>query len=152
MTFSSKPKQKAKRPDEIQSRYMTIGRWSASMYFSVDKPRGLPPERRTLQCIEFFGTLDEPIKGLTQVHGSLFPAEKVAIGRDVDPSVGSIQSLQERVEIAAHLTNQEYSWLLILAAGKALEGAHMAFHKPSYGHALIVSLSFYSQLPPAEER
>lgn len=149
MNFSSQPKQKTKRPEAILSSYMTIDRWSASMYFSVDEPRKLRPERRALQCIEFFGTLDEPIKGLTQVHGSLFPTEKVTIGQDADPSVGSIQSLRERVEIAAHLTNQEYSWLLTLAAGKALGAAHMAFHKPSHGQALIVSLSFYSQLPPA---
>lgn len=131
---------------------MTIDRWTASLYFSVDKPRGLSPERRTLQCIEFFGTLDEPIKGITRVHGSLFPAEKVTVGQNVEPSVGSIISLREQVDIAAHLTNQEFTWLLTLATGNTLGGAHMAFHKPSYGHALIVSLSFHSELPPADER
>lgn len=143
---------KRARQTEIFARYMTIDRWSLGMHFSIDKPRGLPPERRTLQCIEFFGTLDEPIKGLTQVHGSIFPSEKVTIAQHIEPSVGSIISLRERVDVVAHLTNQEFTWLLTLATGNALAGAHMAFHKPSYGHAQIVSLSFYSELPSADER
>jgi hypothetical protein len=140
------------RPEEILSRYISIDRWSASLHFSVEKPRGLPPERRTLRCLEFFGTLDEPLKGLTDVRGSIFPADEVTVGRNVEPSVASILSLREWVDIATHVTNQEFTWLLTMATGNALGGAYMAFRKPRYGHALIISLSFSSQLPLVEER
>lgn len=143
---------RGRRPDEILSRYISIDRWSASLHFSVDKPRGLPPERRTLRCLEFFGTLDDPVKGLTEVRGSIFPADDVTVGRNVEPSVASILSLREWVDIGTHVTHEEFGWLLTMAAGNSLRGGYMAFRKPHYGRAFIVSLSFYSQLPPIDER
>lgn len=146
--MASKQTNNRAKQTEILVRHLTIDRCSVAFHFSVDERRSLPPERRTLECIEFFATLNEPIKGLKQVRGSIFPEEKVTIGQNVEPSVGSILSLRQYVDIATHVSCREFGWLITLAVGNGLNGAHMAFHKPSYGRALIKSLSFYSQSQP----
>ena len=122
------------------------------MSVGVDKPRGLPPERRTLHSLDFTGTLEEPFKGLTAVRGTIFPAKDVSIANAEKPCVAMIISMREKIDVVAHVSQEEFSWLLTMVAGNLVGAAYMAFNAPLRGHALVVSLSFFGKLPETGER
>lgn len=143
---------KAHRQQEILNRYLTIDQWSPSLSVRVDKPRGLPPERQTLHSLDFRGTLEEPLKGITAVHGNIFPAEDVSIANAEKPCVAVIISMREKIDVVAHVSREEFSWLLTMVAGNLVGAAYMAFNAPLRGHALVISLSFFGKLPEAGER
>lgn len=134
------------------SRYLTIDQWRPSFSVGVDKPRGLPPERRTLHSLDFTGTLEEPLKGLAAVRGTIFPAKDVAISNADKPCVAVIISIREKIDVVVHVSDEEFTWLLTMVAGKLVRAAYMAFNAPMRGHALVISLSFFGALPPENER
>lgn len=120
------------------------------MSVRVDKPRGLPPERRTLHSLDFTGRLEEPLKGLIAVRGTIFPVKDVSIANAEKPCVAVIISMREKVDVVAHVSQEEFAWLLTMVAGKLLGAAYMAFNTPLRGHALVLSLSFFGTLPNDE--
>lgn len=143
---------KTRERQEILNRYLTIKQWSPSFSVRVDKPRGLPPERRTLHSLDFTGALEEPLKGLTAVRGTIFPAKDVAVSNAEKPCVAAIISMRETIDVVAHVSQEEFSWLLTMVAGKLLGAAYIAFNTPLRGHALVISLSFFGALLPEDER
>lgn len=96
--------------------------------------------------------LEEPLKGLTGVRGTIFPAKDVSIANAEKPCVAVIISMREKIDVVAHVSQEEFSWLLTMVAAKLLGAAYMAFYAPLRGHALVISLSFFGTLPPDSER
>ena len=143
---------KTRGQQEILNRYLTIDQWNPSFSVGVDKPRGLPPERRTQHSLDFIGTLVEPLKGLTAVRGTIFPAKDVAVSNAEKPCVAVIISMREKIDVVAHVSHEEFLWLLTMVGGKLLGAAYMTFNTPLRGHALVISLSFFGALPPEDGR
>ncbi len=147
---TSKHKRSTRR--EVQSRYATITDWNPSLTVLTRKQRGLPPEREVLHRIKFIGTLEEPLKGVTDLVGTIYPASDVSTGKAAEPCIGSIISMRPAILLAVTFTFDEFSWLLTLAAGNQLAACHFACNEPVRGYAPVFSLSFDKALPPEDER
>lgn len=137
---------------ELLARYVTITDWRTSLSVRADKRRGELPERKTLHCVEFRGQLEEPVNGVSELTGMIFPNEDVSFSPVVEPSIGSIIQLRPAMIVVVTFTPQEFSWLLTLVAGRQLGACHMSFSQPVRGKAFVHSLSFDNELPPADER
>lgn len=145
-------KQKRSRHREVLSRYATITEWRPSLTVLTNKPRGLPHERLVLHHINFFGTLEEPLKGVSELAGHIYPGTDVSIGNARIPCIGSIISMRPAVSLVATFTFDEFSWLLTLAAGNQLAACYFSCNEPIRGYAPVFSLSFDKDVPPLDER
>lgn len=143
---------KAHRQQGILNRYLIIDQWNPSLSVRVNQPRGLIPERHILHSLDFRGALEEPLNGITAVHGTVFPAEDISIKNAEKPCVAAIISMREKIDVVAHFSREEFSWLLTMVAGNLVGAAYMAFNAPIRRHALVISISFFGQLPEADER
>lgn len=148
------PASKHKRSNrrEILSRYATITDWRPSLTVLVRTVRGTLPERETLHNIGFSGTLEDPLKGVTELSGTIFAAPNVSIANAVEPAIGSIISLRPAISLVVSFSFEEFSWLAALIAGNQLAACHFSCSEPFRGSARVHSLSLYKTLPPADER
>lgn len=145
-------KKRVVRRRQTTSRYVTILEWSPSLFIRVEKPRGGYWMRDSLYCLGFRGILEEPIKGISELAGSIFPSADVSLNDHSDPCVGSIISIRDVVQVVLTVSEQEFAWLLTLTAGGLLGACHLHFSEPLRGQARIYSFSFDKVLPPPEER
>ena len=147
------PKRKNTSRKETMSRYIRIDEWDFSISVRVRKDRGSYPTRDPMNCLRFSGLLEEPVKGVTPVIGSIFPEADVSLlGSESDPCVGSIISIRKTVDVVLTVSFQEYSWLLTLASGGQLGACYLHFSQPMRGSARVYSFSFDKELPPLEDR
>lgn len=137
---------------EPLARYVTITNWRTSLSVRVDKRRGQLPARDTLHCVEFRGRLEEPVNGVSELTGMIFPNDDVSMSTVVEPNIGTIIQLRPAMMVVVTFTPQEFSWLLTLVAGNQLGAGHMSFSQPVRGKAFVHSLSFDNALPPEDER
>jgi len=138
---------------ETMSRYIKIDEWDFSISVRVRKERGCCPTREPMNWLRFSGLLEEPVKGVTPVIGSIFPEADVSLrGSESDPCVGSIISIRKTVDVVLIVSFQEYSWLLTLASGGQLGACYLHFSQPMRGRALVYSFSFDKELPPIDDR
>ncbi len=137
---------------KITSRYASIAEWSPSLFIRVEKPRGGYWRRDSLYCLGFKGVLDEAVKGVSELAGSIFPSPDVSLHENPDPCVGSIISIRDDVQVVLTVSEQEFAWLLTLSAGGLLGACHLSFSEPFRGEARVYSFSFDKTLPPPEER
>lgn len=141
----------ARRHIEVQGRYASIDEWSPMLSIGINKPRGSSPFRWPLISLDFKGRLLEPIRGVTDLSGAIFPSNDVEFRPDVEPAVGSIISIRETVQVVATLTEQEFSWLVCMASGNLLGVCYISFTTPIRGRALVRSISFQRNLPPPDD-
>lgn len=72
-------KRKKASRKETMSRYIRIDEWDFSISVRVQKERGSCPTRKPMNCLQFSGLLEEPVKGVTPVIGSIFPEADVSL-------------------------------------------------------------------------
>lgn len=147
---TSKHKRSTRR--EVLFRYAVIDDWRPSLTVLTRKQRGLPPEREVLHNIKFIGTLEEPLRGVSDLEGTIFPATEVSTGNPAEPCIGSIISMRPTISLVVFFSFDEFSWLLTLVAGNQLAACHFSCNAPVRGYAPVFSLSFDKTLPPPEER
>lgn len=141
---------KPPRRSTYDDRYAKVCEWSPSLFLSYEKLRGGAPFRRSLACIHFVGQLEEPVKGVAKLSGTIFPSKDVSIGGDVLPSVGSIIAIRNAVEVVLTVTEQEFSWIQTWAAGNLIDACQLSFTHPMRGKALITSFSFQTSPSPED--
>ncbi|MFS6674140.1 hypothetical protein, partial [Staphylococcus aureus] len=69
-----------RKSDELLQRSGEIKQIHTSLSVRADKPRSLPPERKTMLTIDIEGEFTEPVAGVTQFSMMAFV--------DADPTIG----------------------------------------------------------------
>lgn len=147
-----KPRPKAgrkkRRPSkpEILSRTVTIASFSATVRLHTVHHRHEEPFIEAKPWLELRGTLSEAIRDVRDIRISMYPEDDLLVGTARPASVGSI--IQVRPDVSAVLTwpQREYDRLWSLALAGHLKFAYLAFTKPHYGSALVVSASFGNEI------
>ena len=133
-----------RRPDETLSRSVEITSVKARVSVRPDDPRGADAIIESSAWLELLGTADEPIKGTRDVEIHISAAEKVHPGVGPPACVGAIIQVRPAVSVVVQFPHLDFDRLWAMALAGRLTHAHLAFVKPHYGKARVLSLSVSS--------
>jgi hypothetical protein len=127
------------------SRDAAIASFSASLRIAAAHRRGEEPEIESQPWLELRGTLEEPVKGVTNVRISNYPREPSTIGTARPASVGAIIGMKPEMSIVLTWSHVEFDRLWAMALSGHVKFVHLYFTKPHYNSGLVVSASFSSE-------
>lgn len=132
------------RPELLQ-RNVEVTSVSARMATRVDHPRGQEPYIECGPWLELRGTLDEPVKGVSDVLISMYPEDEVRVGTRRPASVGAIIGLKPKMSVVLTWPHREFDRLWALALSGRLGFAYLCFTPTHYGKAGVVNASFSTE-------
>ena len=138
-------KRKSNRP-ELLSRNVEITSFRATVRLHAVHHKGDEPFIEGKPWLELSGTATEAVKGVTDVKFSLYPEDDVRVGTSRPAACGSIIQAKPEMHAVISWPQREYDRLWSLALAGHLKFAYMAFTKPHYNSALVVSASFGTEL------
>ncbi len=124
------------------SRNAAIASFSATVRISAVHRRGEEPEIETQPWLELRGTLEEPVKGTTEIRISNYPREPLTVGTRRPASVGSIIGMKPHMHVVLTWSENEFDRLWSLALSGHLKFAYFYLTTPRYGSGLVVNASF----------
>jgi hypothetical protein len=121
---------------------VAVSEFRVTQRISAVHNRGEEPDVESGPWLELLGTLNEPVKGVTQVRISLYPREPVVIGSARPASIGAIIGLKPEMSVVISWSEREFDRLWSMALAGHLKFAYLHFTMPRYGTGLVVSASF----------
>ncbi|MGN8064389.1 hypothetical protein ACTJK4_22255 [Ralstonia sp. 22111] len=134
-----------RRSDELLYRSGEIKRLHASLSVRADKPRSLPPERKTMLTVDIEGEFTEPVAGTSQFSIMAYVDANPVIGQTEVPAIGAFTAIKPVLRGGIDLSPSEFQSLLTMAAAGMLRSCYLVFTKPRYRSALIVTADFNSK-------
>jgi hypothetical protein len=133
-----------RRSYETLSRSVDITLVKTRVSVRPDDPNGRDPIIESSAWLELLGTADGPIKGTRDVEIHISAAEKVHPGAGPPACVGAIIQVRPAVSVVVQFPHLDFDRLWAMALAGRLTHAHLAFVKPHYGKARVLSLSVSS--------
>lgn len=133
-----------RRSDELLHRSGEIKQVRTSLSVRADKPRSLPPERKTMLTIDIEGEFTEPVVGTSQFSIMAYVHANPVIGQAKVPAIGAFTAIKPVLQGGIDLSPSEFQSLLTMAAAGMLRSCFIAFTRPRYRSALIVTADFNS--------
>ena len=134
-----------RRSDELLQRSGQIKRVRPSLSVRADRPRSLPPERKTMLTIDIEGEFTEPVAGISQFSIMAYVDANPVIGQTEVPAIGAITAIKPVLQGCIDLYPSEFQSLLTMASAGMLRSCYLVFTKPRYRSALIVAADFNSK-------
>lgn len=134
-----------RRSDELLHRSGEIKQVRTSLSVRADRPRSLPPERKTMLTIDIEGVFTEPVVGTSQFSIMAYVDANPVIGQTEVPAIGAFTAIKPVLQAGIDLSPSEFQSLLTMAAAGMLRSCYVVFTKPRYRSALIVSVGFNSK-------
>lgn len=134
-----------RRSDQLLQRSGEIKQLRVSLSVRADKPRSLPPERKTMLTIDIEGEFTEPIAGTSQFSIMAYVNANPVVGQAEVPAIGAFTAIKPVLQGAIDLSPNEFQSLLTMASAGMLRSCYFAFTKPRYRSALIVTADFNSK-------
>lgn len=134
-----------RRSDELLHRSGEIKQVRTSLSIRADKPRSLPPERKTMLTIDIEGEFTEPVVGSSQFSIMAYVHANPVIGQTEVPAIGAFTAIKPVLLGGIDLSPTEFQSLLTMAAAGMLRSCYLVFTKPRYRSALIVTADFNSK-------
>lgn len=106
--------------------------------------RGAPPYLESSSWLDVKGTLDSPVKGVSDIAFGVYPREALVVGSARPVAVGAIIGIRETVDAVVPLLPADFDRLWNLALSGHLRFASLTLTPPKYGRALVVNTSFSS--------
>lgn len=123
------------------SRTVEIRSFRASVRLGIEGSRRPDPEIEAKPWLELIGTLEEPVRDVRDIRISLYPENKPTPGPARPPAVGAIIQTRPELSVVASFSHADFDRVWALALAGHLRHAYMAFTKPRYRTALVLSLS-----------
>ncbi len=140
--------QKRTSKSKLDHRFGTVTKCSASISVRAQRSRGLPAERMSMCAVEIEGNFIEPISGQSLFSILAYGDADVGVGNADVSSVGAITSMKPVVsrQVSNYRGTSSKRFLTLVSTGQ-LRSCRVAFTKPRWGSALIVSLDFNTKTP-----
>lgn len=144
------PAQKSPRPkrstkDERLRRVGLVESWGGYMYLSADRERS-GVERRSMHGLKLKGALTDPVAGVSTFELTVCSDPRACASSGDVPAIGSWLKVKPVLDGLVMLAEREFDLVLALAVGGRLASISVSFQKPHYGHGLITSVSFSSEV------
>jgi len=134
---------KKKRGEELLLRTATLSSACASVSIGASERNGEPPRIGGHHWLSFRGTLDEPVKNVTDVQFTIHGEEHPEPGPAKPASVGAVAQMRPHMTVSVTVPAVEFDRLWTAAA--LIKHAYFRFTKPHYGTALVTSVMFSSE-------
>ncbi|CAJ0736374.1 hypothetical protein [Ralstonia mannitolilytica] len=95
--------------------------------------------------IEIQGEFTEPIAGISQFSIMTYVHANPVIGQAEVPAIGAFTAIKPMLQGGIDLSPSEFQSLLTMAAAGMLRSCFIAFTRPRYRSALIVTADFDSR-------
>ena len=136
-------KRRKRREPEIWSREVTVLSYRAHISLrAVHDRKNDEPYIESGPWLELRGTTTEPVRDVVDVSLSLHAEDKPQIGPARPAAIGAIISLKPAISAVLTWPQQDFVRLWIFALAGQLKYAWLAFTKPRYTTALVISASF----------
>ena len=132
-------KAKKLRHPETLVRSGVITRSTASFSTHFQHNRGTPPERVGDFGILIEGKFTEPLSNITDFHLYLSPRGRQPVGDSRPNNGGWIPQVKPTVGGIIDVMASEFQLLIMMTAVGTLKSLYLAFDKPHYGSARIIS-------------
>jgi hypothetical protein len=139
-----------RRDEEILGRRIRIDAVTTSVSMQWDEQRGLPPRLESRPSLRFKGYAD-PIGDVSEYRVSLFVDDRERQATKVPPAIGAIIGIRPVIQPVIHVPSSTFSYVWGLAVSGQLRHCHLAFTKPKWRRALIVSASFANEDDEADD-
>lgn len=119
--------------------------WGGYLYLSADRDRsGI--ERRSMHGIKLKGTLTDPVAGVSAFELTVCSDPRACASSGDVPAIGSWLKAKPVLDGLVVLAEREFDLVLALAVAGKLASVSVGFQKPHYGHGVITSVSFSSEV------
>lgn len=119
--------------------------WGGYLYLSADRDRsGI--ERRSMHGIKLKGTLTDPVAGVSAFELTVCSDPRACASSGDVPAIGSWLKAKPVLDGLVVLAEREFDLVLALAVAGKLASVSVGFQKPRYGHGLITSVDFSSEV------
>jgi hypothetical protein len=119
--------------------------WGGYMYLSADRDRS-GVERRSMHGLKLKGTLTDPVAGVSAFELTVCSDPRACASSGDVPAIGSWLKARPVLDGLVMLTEREFDLALALAVAGKLVSVSVGFQKPHYGHGLITSVDFSSEI------
>ena len=140
---SAGPKRSTK--DERLRRVGLVESWGGYLYLSADRERS-GVERRSMHGLKLKGTLTDPVSGVSAFELTVCSDPRACASSGDVPAIGSWLKAKPVLDGLVMLAEREFDLVLALAVGGKLVSIGLGFQKPHYGHSLITSVDFSSDV------
>ena len=134
---------KKKAGEELLLRTATLSSACASVSVGASERRGEPPRIGGHHWLSFRGTLDEPVKNVSDVQFTIHGEEHPEPGPAKPASIGAVVGMRPHMTVFVKVPAAEFDRLWTAAA--LIKHAYFLFTKPHYGTALVTSAMFSSE-------
>jgi hypothetical protein len=127
---------------ELLLRDVVIESFRASVGARVEE--GQCPDRRIVSgpCLDLYGRLGDPVKGVKEVLITLYPDDVPGVGHGRSAAIGSCIGLKPQMTVVLPWSRWDFGSMWALALSGHLRFASLCFTQPRYGKGQVVSASF----------
>ena len=96
--------------------------------------------------VELTGTMDEPIRGISEVELVIYAADDPRPGKDPEPWIGLVHGVKPVIRPAIFVSHRDFDRVFTLAMSGELKHVHLVMIPPRYQTAFVTSVSFSTHL------
>jgi hypothetical protein len=145
----ARKKGKSGRP-EVLSRSVEVSETETRIWLSAHKPRGANPVVENRPWVELRGTMNEPVRGVSEIEINLYPDAKVESEPKHAECIGAVIDVKPLLNVVVAVSPSVFDLIWALALSGQLKYASCSFTKPHYRSAQVTSLSV-SNKPASDE-
>jgi len=134
------------RRDEVLDRSVEISSMKASVSRHADARKGCEPRIETNPWLELRGFMDEPVRDVQVVVMSVHVDDRTVPGPARPAAVGAIVKTRPDLSVVVGFPQLEFDRVWLMALLGHLKFAHLLFTRPHRNTALVISLSFSSEM------
>ncbi len=131
--------------NESLRRVGLVESWGGYMYLSANRDRS-GVERRSMHGLKLKGTLTDSVAGVSAFELTVCSDPRACASSGDVPAIGSWLKAKPVLDGLVMLTEREFDLVLALAVAGKLASVSVGFQKPHYGHGVITSVSFSSEV------
>jgi hypothetical protein len=142
-------KRKGGRP-EVLSRSVKVVETETRIWICAHKPRGANPVVESRPWLGLRGTMNEPVRGVSDIEINLYPDAKVESEPKHAECIGAVIDVKPLLNLVVAASSSAFDLIWALALSGQLKHASCTFTKPHYRSAQVTSLSV-SNKPESDE-
>jgi hypothetical protein len=133
-------KRRGGRP-EVLSRSVEVVEIETRLWMSAHKPRGANPVVKSRPWLELRGTMNEPVRGVSDIEINLYPDARVESQPTQSECVGAVVDVKPMLNLVVAVSPSMFDLVWVMAVSGRLKHASCSFTKPHYRSAQVTSLS-----------